>query len=79
MEVSWGWFVKQDGFEVQYALYKKFTKGKKTTKCSTYKQVVTLKNLKKKKTYYVRVRAYKKNGSKKVYGSWSFVKKCKVK
>lgn len=37
------------------------------------------KKFKKKKTYYIRVRAYKLDGSKKVYGSWSKVKKIKVK
>ena len=37
------------------------------------------KKLKKKKTYYIRVRAYKMNGKKKVYGKWSTVKKVKIK
>ena len=35
--------------------------------------------LKKRKTYYIRVRAYKMNGKKKVYGKWSTVKKVKIK
>ena len=31
------------------------------------------------KTYYVRVRAYKKVGGKKNYGNWSKVKKIRIK
>lgn len=37
-----------------------------------------IKKLKKKKTYYFRVRAYKLN-RKKVYGKWSKIKKVKIK
>ena len=37
------------------------------------------KKLKKKKTYYVRVRAYTLSNGKKVYGKWSSVKKVKIK
>ena len=32
-----------------------------------------------KKTYYVRVRAYKKSSGKKIYGKWSKIKKVKIK
>ncbi len=65
------------GYQIQYAKNKKFTKGKKnkTTKKTTY----TIKKLKKNKTYYFRVRAYKLSGKKKVYGKWSAVKKLKIK
>lgn len=65
------------GYEVQYALNKKFKKAKtKTTKKTTF----TIKKLKKKKTYYVRVRAYTIDANrKKVQGKWSKVKKVKIK
>ncbi len=66
------------GYQIQYAKNKKFTKAKKskTTKKTTY----TIKKLKKKTTYYFRVRAYAKdsNGDK-VFGKWSAVKKLKIK
>lgn len=65
------------GYQVQYALNKKFTKSKKTI--NTLPASVILKKLKSKKTYYVRVRAYKKINGKKLYGAWSSVKGCKVK
>lgn len=64
------------GYQIQYSTNKKF-KGAKTKKVT--KPNVTLKSLKKKKTYYVRVRAYIKKGSKTYYGDWSKTKKIKVK
>lgn len=79
LKVSWKQITGQDGYEVQYALNKSFTKSKKTKNYGRKTHDVTLKGLKSKKTYYVRVRAYKKNGTKNVYGSWSVVKKTKVK
>ena len=64
------------GYQVQYATDKKFKKKKALT---TKKTSITIKKLSKKKTYYVRVRAYVLNGKKKVYGKWSNVKKVKIK
>lgn len=67
------------GYQIQYSTSKKFTK--KTTKSKTTKKTAyTVKNLKDKTTYYVRVRAYKldENG-KKVYSNWTTVEKVKTK
>ena len=64
------------GYQLQYALNKKFKKKKSV---QTKKTKYTIKKLKKKKTYYIRVRAYKMNGKKKVYGKWSKVKVVKRK
>lgn len=64
------------GYQIRYALKKNFKNSKyKTSKKTTY----TIKGLKRKKTYYVKVRAYKLVGGKKLYGSWSGYKKVKVK
>ncbi len=79
LKVTWKWLLEADGFQIQYAQNKKFTKKKKTKNVSDWKTDQTLKGLKSKKTYYVRIRAYKKYLGSKVYGSWSKVKKCKVK
>lgn len=69
--------VKQaKGYQISYSTNKRFAGAKKVT---VKKNQYTIKKLKKGKTYYVRVRAYKMDGSKKVYGKWSEVKKCKVK
>ena len=72
------------GYQVQYSLKKNFKSRAKTAtigKAKTTAKKVT--GLKKKKTYYVRVRTYKKvkiNGKKtKLVSAWSSVKKVKTK
>lgn len=65
------------GYEISYSKEAKFKKQviKKTTKQTSY----TVKKLKKKKTYYVRIRAYSVDSTgKKVYGKYSVVKKVKI-
>ena len=65
------------GYQVVYATNSKFT-GKKTK--NTSKTSLTLTGLTKNKTYYVKVRAYKKDSTgKKIYGGYSSVKKIKIK
>ncbi len=61
---------------MQYSTSKSFKK--KTTK-TTKSTKLTIKKLKSKKNYYVRVRAYKVVNGQNIYGSWSSVKKVKVK
>lgn len=66
------------GYEVQYAVNKKFTKSKKNK--LTTKLTLSAKKLKVGKTYYVRVRAYNTDtNDNKYYGKWSIVKKVKIK
>ena len=80
MQVQWKKSSGITGYQVQIALNKKFKKGKKTytvKKAATTK--TTIKKLKSKKKYFVRVRAYKTLDGKKYYGSWSKVKSVKVK
>ena len=76
LTVKWKKVTGAKGYQLQYALNKKFKKKKSI---QTKKTKYTIKKLKKKKTYYIRVRAYKMNGKKKVYGKWSTVKKVKIK
>lgn len=65
------------GYQITYATNSKFTKGKKVV--NTTKRTKTIQKLKKGKTYYVRVRAYKKDSTgRKVYGKYSTVKKIKI-
>ena len=71
---------KVNGYQIQVSTNAKFTK--KTTKSKTLsssKIKWTFKQLKSKKKYYVRVRAFKTQNGKKVYGNWSKTKKIKVK
>lgn len=79
------------GYQISYS-YKKNFKGQKVKdlkkfkykkiKVKRKKYTITsykVKGLKRKKTVYVRVRAYKQVGKTKVYGKWSSVKKIKIK
>lgn len=80
LKVVWKKVKSVSGYQVQIATNKKFTSGKKTytvKKASATSKTIT--GLKKKKTYYIRVRAYKTSGSKKVYGKYSTVKKITIK
>ena len=72
---SWKKTAGVKGYQICYSTSKKW-KGKKQKLVSKNKAVI--KNLKKKKTYYFRVRAYRLEGKKKVYGVWSSVKKIKI-
>ncbi len=63
-------------YEVYYSLNKSFKSAKKA---ASKKTTCTLKNLKKGKTYYVKVRSYKKVGKKKMYSDYSKVMRVKVK
>ena len=66
------------GYEISYSTSKKFVKNstKKTSEKSLKKNI---RNLKKGKTYYVRVRAYKTDSAKaKIYGAYSKVKQIKM-
>lgn len=64
------------GYQAAYAV-KSSMKGQKT---KLFKGTsVTVKGLKKKKTYYFRVRAYTKKNGKTVYGNWSSKKSIKIK
>ena len=71
------------GYQIQYSTDKKFKKNVKTKKCAKKKNSLTVSKLKAKKKYYVRMRKFrnvKKDGKKsRIYGSWSKVRKVKVK
>lgn len=76
--VSWKKTLQAKGYEIQYAQSKNFKKKLKTVKkYFSTPSYVTLKKMQKKKTYYIRVRAYTRVRGKKVYGKWSSVKKVK--
>lgn len=68
------------GYQIVYATNSKFTKNKGVVKVkggSTLK--TTIKKLKSKKTYYVRMRSYRKVGKRCHYGPWSDTLKVKTK
>lgn len=78
--VTWAKVSGVKGYQIQYSSNKKFKKNNKmvtVTKQKTTK--ATVKKLKSKKKYYVRVRTYKTINGKKIYSSWSKVKSVKTK
>lgn len=80
MTIKWVKNTAGNGYQIQYSTSKKFAKGNKTKTISKNKTTsYTIKKLKKKKTYYVRIRTYKKVSGKTYYSGWSSVKKVKIK
>ncbi|MCD7797701.1 MAG: CAP domain-containing protein, partial [Clostridiales bacterium] len=80
IKITWKKVLSVAGYQVQYVINKKFTKNKKSVtikKNSTTS--LTVKGLKSKKTYYVRVRTYNTVNGKKVYSNWSTVKRVTTK
>ena len=86
-KITWTKKSDVDGYQVQVALNKKFTKSRKSKTLAVTKSYYSTKNptshtftkLKKGKYYYARVRTYKLLNGKKYYSDWSSVKKFKVK
>ena len=79
LAIKWKKLNKVTGYQVQISLKSNLKKG---TIQRTFKQKVTTTKvmpLKKKKRYYVRIRPYIKNDSKKYYGKWSKIKSVKIK
>lgn len=73
---SWKKNIQAIGYQIQFAADSRFTKERKTV--TVGKQSATrykISGLKNKKTYYVRIRSYKRVGKKVLYSSWSTVKK----
>lgn len=76
--VKWGKVSSAAGYEIQYAKKSNFSDAK-TKKVGASKTSATISKLKKGKKYYVRIRAYKITGGKKIYSTWSAKKSITVK
>ncbi len=80
VKVTWKKDTQADGYQIQYARNSKFTDRRRNipvTKKSTVTKKIS--RLSKNKTFYVRVRAYKKIGGNICYGSWSRTAKVRCK
>ena len=75
LKLSWNEVSGASGYVINYSLKSNFKKAKKVTITKVSTKAKTLKGLKKKKKYFVRIRAYKKSGSKKIYGKWKKISK----
>lgn len=71
LTLKWGKVKGVTGYEIKYSNSSKFKKAK-TKNVKGCKVTLKLKN---KKKWYVKIRAYKKVGKKKIYGKYSKVKK----
>ena len=67
------------GWQVQYSLDKKFRSGVRNVNMKSSSTKLTVRKLKSRKTYYIRIRGYKKVNGKMMYSSWSSVKSVKIK
>jgi hypothetical protein len=79
MTVKWKKNTVGNGYQIQYSTDKKFKTGVKTVNVKKNRTVSkTISNLKKRKTYYVRIRTYKTVSKVKYYSGWSKTKKLKI-
>jgi len=79
VKVSWKKVSKAKGYQIMLATNKKMKKGKKLITVNGAKVTTkTIKKLKRKTTYYVKIRAFNKKGKVKSYGKWSSIKSVKV-
>lgn len=75
LKLTWKKVSGVAGYEIQYSTKSNFKSVKKIRITNGKTVSKKIKGLKKKRKYYVRIRAYKKNGKNKVYGSWVKIKK----
>ena len=67
------------GYQIYCSTSSKFSNAKKITVSKATQVSKTISKLKGNKTYYVKIRTYKKVGSTKYYSAWSAAKKTKTK
>ena len=79
MKVKYNKVAGVTGYKVKYSLNKSFSSSKTVTVKGANSTSKTIKSLKKGKTYYVKVRAYKTVNGTNYYSTYSKVKKVKVK
>lgn len=79
ISVKWAKVKTCTGYQIQYSTSKKFTNAYNYSVSSKSKISATIKYLKGKTRYYVRVRAYKTVGSEKYYSAWSKTKSVRTK
>ena len=84
VQIKWKKAADVSGYQIRYSTSKKFKKNVKTKKAGAASVKLTLKKLKKGKTYYIRIRPYSKVRNRitgeirMVYGQMSGVKKITV-
>ncbi|WP_051656567.1 CAP domain-containing protein [Butyrivibrio sp. AE3004] len=80
ISVRWKKTSKIDGYEIQYSTSKKFEPSKTVSKkYKKSKSKAVIKKLKSNKTYYVRMRSFKKSANNIICSSWSKTIKIRIK
>ena len=79
LKVTWKKKSGINGYQLQYSTSQKFKKAKKIVIKNAKITTKTIKKLKAKKKYYVRIRTYITVNGKKHYSKWSKVKSLKTK
>ena len=79
MKLQWKKNGAVTGYQIHYSLRSDFSNAKSVTITSPATVVRTIKGLVKGKTYYVRIRTYKKAGTAKYYSLWSKTRKITIK
>lgn len=79
LKISWKKIKGVSGYQIQYSTSRKFKKAKKITIKKAKITSKTIKKLKAKKKYYVRIRTYIVVNGEKKYSSWSKKKSQKTK
>ena len=72
-KITWKRSYQVDGYQIQYSLKKNFS-GAKTVYASANATTKTVKKLKRKKNYYVRIRGYKSASGYTYYTGWKTAK-----
>ena len=79
LKVTWEKVKEATGYKIQYSLKKNFKKSKIKTVKKASTTSLTIKKLKSKKKYYIRIRTYKIVGGKTYQSNWSKAKAKKTK
>ena len=78
-KITWKKASDVDGYEIQLSTSQNFKKITKKLKASKSSTSATVKNLKKKGKYFVRIRTYKNVNGSQITSDWSGVKKVTIK
>lgn len=79
VKVTWDKNAKADGYQVRYSTSSSFSSYKTVKVTSKSTLNTTISGLTKGKTYYVKVRSYKKSGDTTYYSAWTEVSSVKTK
>ena len=69
--IVWDKMQGADGYQFKLCINKSFKKKYKPSQTDIYQNRIQINKIKKKKTYYYKIRAYDESSGKRVYSKWS--------